>query len=222
MFPERFPEPQVAELERTLGSYATAGQLQQRPAPRGGGMFKRSDFRAVPTLPACKRLMRGWDLAATADEKAAATAGVLIGEKADGSGFVIAHAVREQADPAGTRRLIKNTATQDGKAIYGSLPQDPGQAGKAQVQDLIAMLAGLPYEASPESGDKITRAEPLAAQVAVGNVEIVEGPWNEAFLGELELFPFGKWKDQVDAVSRAFNELLMKPEYSAGKMVIRI
>ncbi len=40
LFPARFGETQVKLLEQTLGVYATAGQLQQRPAPRGGGMFK--------------------------------------------------------------------------------------------------------------------------------------------------------------------------------------
>lgn len=222
MFPERFPEKQVRELEANLGEYGTAGQFQQRPAPRGGGMFKRHNFNMVKAAPACKRWMRGWDLAATADENAAATAGILIGEKSDGSGFVIAHATREQADAHATRRLIISTAQQDGKTVYGSIPQDPGQAGKAQVKDLLVMLAGYPYEASPESGDKITRAEPLAAQVSAGNVDIVQGPWNEAFLAECEVFPYGKWKDQVDAASRAFNELLLRPVYSAGKVVIRI
>src|SRR5690606_3115697 len=51
MFPERFPEAQVEELERTLGAYATAGQLQQRPAPREGGLFQHSWFQAIGALP---------------------------------------------------------------------------------------------------------------------------------------------------------------------------
>lgn len=44
MFPERFPEDQVVELEKKLGSYGAAGQLQQRPSPRGGGLFKEKWF----------------------------------------------------------------------------------------------------------------------------------------------------------------------------------
>jgi hypothetical protein len=45
MFPERFGEEQVRELETTLGSYGTAGQLQQNPAPRGGGIIKTAWFK---------------------------------------------------------------------------------------------------------------------------------------------------------------------------------
>lgn len=43
LWPERFGEPEVEALERALGPYATASQLQQSPSPRGGGIIKR-DF----------------------------------------------------------------------------------------------------------------------------------------------------------------------------------
>jgi len=213
LFPERFPEAQVADLEKTMGSYASAGQLQQRPAPRGGGMFKREWFQTINAAPANCRWVRGWDLAATAKETAAFTAGVLIGKAQDGR-FYIADATRIQGSAADVERLIVNTASQDGAGVKGSIPQDPGQAGKAQSQYLIRQLAGFDYRASPESGDKVTRADPLAAQAEAGNVLIVQGDWNREFLDELTTFPSGKFKDQVDAATRAFNELLSGSSYS--------
>ena len=39
-WPERFTPQAVDELEQALGPYAFAGQYQQTPAPRGGGIFK--------------------------------------------------------------------------------------------------------------------------------------------------------------------------------------
>lgn len=207
LFPERFGENQVAELERTMGSYASAGQLQQRPSPRGGGMFKRHWFEVVDAAPAGCKWVRGWDLAATANDAAAFTAGVRIGRAPDGR-FYIAHATRIQGTAAEAERLIVTTASQDGQDVAGSLPQDPGQAGKHQAQYLIRQLAGYSYRATPESGDKETRALPLAAQAEAGNVLIVRGPWNREFLDELETFPMGKFKDQVDAATRAFSELV--------------
>lgn len=213
LFPERFPEAQVADLEKTMGSYASAGQLQQRPAPRGGGMFKREWFQTVNAAPANCRWVRGWDLAATAKETAAFTAGVLIGKAQDGR-FYIADATRIQGSAADVERLIVNTASQDGTGVKGSIPQDPGQSGKAQSQYLIRQLAGFDYRASPESGDKVTRADPLAAQAEAGNVLIVQGDWNRDFLDELTTFPSGKFKDQVDAATRAFNELLSGSSYN--------
>jgi predicted phage terminase large subunit-like protein len=41
MWPERFGEGSVKRLETRLGPYRTAGQLQQRPEPAGGGIIKR-------------------------------------------------------------------------------------------------------------------------------------------------------------------------------------
>lgn len=38
----RFSANAVATLKRDMGPYAVAGQLQQRPSPRGGGIFKRT------------------------------------------------------------------------------------------------------------------------------------------------------------------------------------
>lgn len=210
LFPDRFSHEQVAELERTMGSYASAGQLQQRPAPRGGGMFKREWFKVVDAAPVGCQWVRGWDLAATANDTAAWTAGVMIGRALDGR-FYISDSRRIQGTAADAERLIVNTASQDGVAVTGSLPQDPGQAGKAQVQYLIRQLSGYAYRATPESGDKETRALPLAAQAEAGNVLLIRGDWNRDFLAELETFPMGKFKDQVDAATRAFSDLV-KPQ----------
>lgn len=41
LWPDRFGEREVDLLERQLGPYAAAGQLQQRPEPKGGGIIKR-------------------------------------------------------------------------------------------------------------------------------------------------------------------------------------
>ncbi|WP_234834216.1 phage terminase large subunit [Sinorhizobium meliloti] len=218
LFPQRFPKEQVDLLERTLGSYASAGQLQQRPVPRGGGLFKRSWFGTVKALPTGCRFVRGWDLAATEDKEAAATAGCLMALAPDG-GFIIASVVREQVGPMAVEKLLRNTADQDSAKhgqVRGSIPQDPGQAGKAQAQHMLRhVLVGHDYHASRETGDNETRALPLAAQAEAGNVFLLEGAWNEAFLSEAESFPTGKWKDQIDAATRAFTELTTKRQGSS-------
>jgi predicted phage terminase large subunit-like protein len=45
LWPERFPHTEVVKLERELGPYAYAGQYQQDPAPRGGGVIKYEWWR---------------------------------------------------------------------------------------------------------------------------------------------------------------------------------
>jgi predicted phage terminase large subunit-like protein len=206
LFPERFPEKTVAELEKTLGSYAAAGQLQQRPAPREGGMFKKAWFNIIQAIPLGTKFVRGWDLAAT---KGAGdfTRGVKIGRTKEGR-FIIANVVGGQLSSMEVERLIVATASQDGYVCRQSLPQDPGQAGKAQNTYLVGKLAGHIVASGLESGDKTVRAEPFAAQAEAGNVDILAGDWNECYLDELCSFPNAKYDDQVDASSRAFNDLV--------------
>ncbi len=206
--PVRFPRETVEALKSGMGSYAYAGQYQQRPTPREGGMFKRAwfDGKLIRAAPQATRWVRHWDLAATAKSNSARTAGVKIGKAPDGS-FIVGHSITGQIEGPEVRKLIKLTATTDGRRVEISLPQDPGQAGKVQARDMVAMLAGFRAHAEPETGDKITRAEPFAAQCEAGNVFILEGEWNEAYLDELCLFPGGSFKDQVDASSGAFARL---------------
>lgn len=211
LFPERFPREVVERDKVPMGSYAVAGQFQQRPAPREGGMFKRHWFEIVQAPPANRRIVRGWDLAASTSDRAAFTAGVKL-SVANGV-YYVEDVIRERCSPLDVERLLKATAVADaakhGSTIPISIPQDPGQAAKLQVQVYAKLLAGYNVRFSTEGkGDKEERAVPVSAQAAAGNVKLVAGPWNEAFLEELSLFPSGTYKDQVDAFSRAFGELI--------------
>ena len=53
----------------------------------------------------------------------------------------------------------------------------------------------------------------FAAQAEALNVRLVKDTpsrrWNAAFLDELEMFPNGKYKDQVDAGAGSFNKLAL-------------
>jgi predicted phage terminase large subunit-like protein len=212
LFPERHTAKQVEQLSKILGSYGTAGQLQQRPTAREGGMFKRKwfDGHIIDELPddvvaAC----RHWDLAATKSTTAARTAGVLMLLTATGR-VIVAHVRKEQEEGDAVRKTILRTSDVDGPDVKISLPQDPGQAGKVQKSDFAKLLHGRHFNIELESGDKETRAEPFASQCEAGNVDILRGDWNNDYLDELCVFPGGKFKDQVDASSGAYGQLVMR------------
>lgn len=209
MWPEHYPATSRDRDKAVMGSFAWAGQYQQRPTPREGGMFKRHWFegKIVDQEPAGVVWVRHWDLASTTKSRSARTAGVKIGRLPDGS-YIVGHSVTEREEGDKVRRLIKTQAELDGTAVMISLPQDPGQAGKVQAKDYVKMLAGYNARARPESGDKTVRAEPFAAQCEAGNVAILRGPWNGDYLDELCAFPGGGLADQVDASSGAFARLI--------------
>jgi len=209
LWPERFPADSVEQLKKAFrsvgGTYAEAAQLQQRPVPRGGGMFQRDDFEFVDNAPDCKSIVRGWDLAAT--KKGDWTVGVKVGMTLDDR-IVVLDRVRIRGTPGEVRKLMRDTADMDGHECIQSVPQDPGQAGKAQVAQLAADLHGYDVRFSLESGAKEDRARPIAAQCEASNVMLVRASWNDNFLGEVCLFPGALFDDQVDGLSRAYHELL--------------
>jgi len=45
LWAERFGNTEIADAKRTLGSFAYAGQYQQRPVPASGGVWRRNWFR---------------------------------------------------------------------------------------------------------------------------------------------------------------------------------
>jgi predicted phage terminase large subunit-like protein len=209
LFPERFPPAVVERDRKAMGSYAWAGQMQQRPAPRDGGMFKRAWFGVVDAAPASSRKVRRWDFAATDSSGAGDpdwTVGLLLSET--GGVYYIEGVVRDRVSPAGVERMLKSTAEQDGKAVKVRIPQDPGAAGKSTAAHQIRLLAGWDIRSAPETGSKEVRAIPVSAQAEAGNIKLVRGPWNESFLDEICVFPNGAHDDQVDALSGAFAELL--------------
>lgn len=201
------------ELRRVHREYEAAGLMrewsalfQQAPLGAAGALFRTERMPMVDASPFGGTRVRAWDLAATmptASGKADWTAGVLLARAPEGS-FVVEDVIRLRGSPDVVEATILATASRDGADVPVHLPQDPGQAGKAQVQYLTRALAGFRVEAKPVTGAKALRAAPFAAQVNVGNIALLRGPWNRAFLDELQDFPAAAHDDQVDAAALAF------------------
>lgn len=216
LFPERFPEKSVQSLEKMLMEYGAASQLQQRPVPRDGGMFKREWFedKFMSAMPNDVVWCRGYDLAAGTKKTNDPTASCKIGITSDNK-VIIAHVNNERLSPNAVRSLVKTNAEMDGTHVRISIPRDPGQASFTQVEQFRQDLMGYDVRFSPETGDKSVRASPLAAQAEAGGVYLVKGEWNAEFLDQLCNFPNAKHDDMVDAASRAFAgalEMQRKPK----------
>lgn len=206
--PDFFTEAAVAELTERLGgegSYAVAGQLQQRPVGRGGGMFP-TQWTVLDAVPDFKYAVRGWDLACSTRKESPYTAGVKLLLLNDGR-IMVAHLARFRAEPQAMYARLENVCRADDFRVVQDFPQDPGQAGKAQRAYLASLLHGVKFTSSMESGDKETRAMAFASQVEAGNVVLLRGDWNNQFIDEMSKFPRSKFKDIPDACSRAYNKL---------------
>ena len=213
----------LEQLRAAVGERAWAALYQQQPRAREGGMFDPGKIGVVApeAVLAVRDCVRGWDLAATADRSAGNpdwTVGVKLGRLEDDR-FVILDVVRIREGPAAVEQAIMETAVKDGPGVGVALPQDPGQAGKYQVQQLMRRLAGFRVSAGVESGAKAMRAGPVVTQIDAGNFLMRRGRWNQALIDEMRDFPCGAKDDQVDALSRAFMGLV---EMTAPARVMRL
>jgi len=155
-----------------------------------------------------RKRIRAWDLAATVGG-GDFTAGVKMSQTEEGI-FYVEDVVRGQWSPFERDQVIVQTATLDGPSVIIWIEEEPGSSGKSVSAALIKLLAGWIVHAERMTGDKVVRAQPMAAQAEARNIKLVKGPWNRIFLDELHGFPDAAHDDQVDAATLAFNKLAGK------------
>ena len=220
LWPERFPKSVVEPAIKRMSAHAAAGQYQQRPTAREGGLFKRLWFDNPVKFADESRLqkVRSWDLASTEQSVSSTdpdwTVGVKMGYDPEIRVIYVLDVIRARLSPAQVETKIKTTAILDGEETSIRIPQDPGGAGKFQAAYLVGQLQGYSVSTEREDGNKEYRANPFAAQCEHGFVKLVEGAWNKAFIEELCAFPNASHDDQVDAVSAGFRALIRRPIWS--------
>ena len=221
--PTRFSRQALLGIKRDVGSLVWSAEYQGSPTTLEGTVFKRSWFRTVGAAPREARRVRYWDKAGTPGG-GAFSAGVLLAIDNDNRVF-IEDVQRGQWSALEREQIIKETALRD--AIkYGDvrwkndgedydiwdygvdvwIEQEPGSSGKEAAESTIRNLVGFNIRAETPTGSKDVRLEPFRAQCEGGNVFLVVGPWNPAYLDELSEIPNGAYRDQSDASSGAFNK----------------
>lgn len=192
--------------------------------PSGGKVFNRAWFSVIHAadVPNGGVDCRYWDVAATAKQLAGDdpdyTAGVLV--RAVGGNYYVLDVIAERLEPGPTDRLIRMTAERDaqraerdGARYLVRWEKQPAAAGKRDNRNLIKLLDGFDARGVPVKGDKITRAKPLASQVEVGFVLVVNAAWTERFLQHMHHQPDWDHDDIMDATAGAYNALVAdRPE----------
>lgn len=211
LFPERFAPKQVEELKKTMGSFAWAGQFQQRPVPRGGGMFQSSwvQYWSHDSLPRkFDKMVMSWDMAFKDSSASDFVVGQVWGKA--GANFYLLDQIRGRMDfvktldnfvalhqkwPKVLRKLVEDKA--NGPAIIRTL--------KNKVPGIVAI--------NPKDS-KVARASAITCLFEAKNVYLPPPdlyPWVEEYVAELLSFPAGAHDDQIDGTSQALNDLTARP-----------
>jgi predicted phage terminase large subunit-like protein len=225
MFPARFPQKTVDGLKTVLGTYGTAGQLQQRPSPAGGGVLDISHFKTWPAdaqLPDLHFILQSYDTAFTDNTQNDPTACTVWGifYRGEKRCVLLLESWTDRLQyPALRKRLLA-----DWKAEYGGILNDPNHpsrradvvlieekgSGQSVIQDL--RQANVPVAAyNPGRADKTSRAEMTAPLLECGLFYVLESKkdpgqpirWARPLLEQMEQFPNGEHDDLVDTFTQA-------------------
>lgn len=217
MFPDRFSEEQVSELEKTLGTYGAAGQLQQRPSPRDGGIINGAWFGYWRALPAMDFRLITVDTAQKTGEQNDYSVMQAWARSSTGKAVMLDQVRGKWEAPElliqarafwlkhqGDRRPQCQAA-----ALRGMYVEDK-VSGTGLIQTL--RREGIPVVPVQRSKDKISRGYDAAPFIESGNVSLPEdAPWLSDFLAEVESFPAGAHDDQLDPLFDAINLVQRMP-----------
>jgi predicted phage terminase large subunit-like protein len=231
MWPTHWSAQYLEDLKKTLGSFGWAAQYQQRPAPRGGGVFKRSwvkfwyDPRIVTNpkpelcqndqgewfelpqeawaMPEYARPITSWDMAF----KKSATTDYVVGQAwvAIGAKYYLLDQMRGRMDFPETCNGVRSM-------YHKHKPLVTLIEGKANGSAVISALnSELPALVEVEPlGGKESRAAAAAPLFEAGNVYLPHPamcPWVSSYLDELCTFPRAPNDDIVDATTQALAHL---------------
>lgn len=212
MFPERFGEAQVQELEKTLGSYGTAGQLQQRPAPRGGGIIKEAWFKYYSVLPALEFRTIHADTAQKTGEENDYSVFQCWGRSTTGQAVLIDQIRGKWEAPeliVQARAFWHKHKGAAGVPLRAMMVEDK-VSGTGLIQTLRREgVAIIPVQ---RSKDKLSRGHDAAPFIESGNVLLPQdAPWLSDLLTEASTFPGGAHDDQLDPMFDAIQHVQAAP-----------
>lgn len=213
LWPERYDELSVEKLEKQLGPYGAASQLQQRPVPKGGGLVKDIWFKRyfyAPPLKDFDIILQSWDFAFDSDGDAAYSVGDIWGKL--GADIYLLDQVRDKWDITEMMSAVEELSEAWPQARVKLFENKA--AGKPLFKMLKSKISGIVLIDPKEIGDKEVRLQTCIPEIYAGNVYIPhpntknwvsgKGSWLE----EITMFPKFKYKDRVDTMTQAINWLM--------------
>jgi predicted phage terminase large subunit-like protein len=235
LWPERLSEPVLKRLEARMGPFIFAGQIQQRPEPKGGGIIKRDwwklwdrdvfppmDF-VLASLDTAYTLKTSNDFSAltiwgmfSGDTKAQATQ--IIG--ADGRPIymdriydegapkvMLMHCWKERLE---LHQLVEKVAKSCTTMKVDLLLIENKAAGHSVAQEIRRLYANENFGVQlfdPKSQDKMARLYSVQHLFAEGIIYAPDRKWSDMVISEVAQFPHGKHDDITDTVSQALRQL---------------
>lgn len=235
LWPDRFGPAEVKNLEKSLGPFMAAGQLQQRPEPAGGGVIKREwwqlwEERAYPPMDfIVASLDTAYTLKTNNDYSALTVWGVFSNDDRavasrflDGEGrpmyidrhytsgvtkVMLMYAWQERLE---FHDLVEKVAKTCKSLKVDKLLVENKAAGISVAQELRRLYGNEGFSvqlSDPKSMDKLARLYSVQHLFAEGMIYAPDKEWAEQVISQVGQFPKGKHDDLVDTVSMSIRHL---------------
>ena len=229
MWPERFSDTAIASLEGRLLEWRTAGQLQQSPMPKGGGIIKREWWlNWKDEFPPFSYILAFLDTAYTEktenDPSAITVWGVfqhdMVAHYPQGVLNVAQRTYTMQSpkvmlidawsDRLPIHKLVNRVAKTCTLRKVDKLLIENKASGISVSQELRRLFANEPWSvqlSDPKSLDKMARLYSVQHMFVEGMVFAPDREYVEPVIAECEVFPKGKHDDLADTTSGALRHL---------------
>jgi predicted phage terminase large subunit-like protein len=235
LWPERFSEKALQGLERTMGPYIFAGQIQQRPEPKGGGIIKREWWKLweKDTYPPMEFILATLDTAYTEDRlndpSGMIVWGIFSGDVQASNTRIIGpdgepirqnstyseFAPRVMCMYAWTDRLelhdlVNKVAETCVRMKVDTLLIENKAAGISVAQEIRRLYTRERFGVElfdPKSQDKAARLYSVQHLFAEGIVSGPDRPWMDEVIKQVGQFPKGKHDEYVDLTSMGLRKL---------------
>lgn len=216
---DRIPLTAVVQLERTLGTYGTAGQLQQRPEPKGGGIIKSEYWGIYPPegqedvwkrdgilcWPPFDFIVASLDGAYTEKEENDPSALTIWGIWYDAMGLPKVIAVYAWEDFLTINKLVMRVGNNCRKFKVDVLLIEDKASGHSAAQEVQRLFGASDWTTilAPVKGDKVARAISVQGIFEDKTILAPDRIWAQLLIDRCAQFPKGKRKDLVDSTTQA-------------------
>jgi predicted phage terminase large subunit-like protein len=208
LWPARFGEKELSVLERSLGSYAAAGQLQQRPSPKGGGILKASwwvPWESEEMPKNIEYVLQSWDTAFEAKESSSFSARTTWGVFKN-QGVMCAIVLEAWFDKVSYPDLRRIAQEAYSEWQPDAVLIEKKASGQSLLQDL--RMAGVPVLAYSPDRDKEARAHASSAMLEDGRIFYPSSrKWAKDLIDICAAFPAHPNDDVVDTCTQAWLRL---------------
>lgn len=210
MFPERFSPEVIERDKKALGAYGWAGQMQQRPSPAGGGLFKGEWWQYLDVPPPIQWRTIYADTAQKTGQQNDYTVLQCWGISHNGQAVLLDMARGKWEAPelvVQARAFWSKHLAQEGMGALRAFKVEDKVSGTGLIQTL--KREGIPMLPIKRSIDKVTRAYDAAPFVESGNVILLRNcPHLSDMLAEAAAFPNGAHDDTLDPMMDAVADML--------------